>query len=140
MLGSSPILWKSKKQSVVARSSAEVEYRSIALTTCEVTWLVSLLKDLGLKKLPPVDLKCDNQAALFIAANPVFHERTKHIEVDLHFVRDKVQDGLIKPSYVSTRLQLADVLTKVTNVSHHHKLLSKIGVASNLTSHLEGEC
>ena len=70
--------WKTKKQSVMARSSAETEYRSMAATCCEVTWLLSLLKDLGLKNLTPINLKCDNQAALFIAENPMFHERTKH--------------------------------------------------------------
>lgn len=130
LLGTSPVSWKSKKQSVVARSSAEAKYRSMAITTCEVTWLVNLLKDLGLKKLPPVDMKCDNQAALYIAANPVFHERTKHIEVD-HFVRDKVKESLIKPSYVPTRWQLADILTKVPSVDQHHRLLSKMVVQSS---------
>ena len=72
LLGDSPISWKSKKEAVVSRSSAEAEYRAMALTCCEVTWLISLLKDLGITKLKPVDLYCDNQAALYIAANPVF--------------------------------------------------------------------
>lgn len=101
---------------------------------------MQLLKDLGLKKLPSVNLKCDNQVALYIAANLVFHERTKHIEVDLHFVRDKVVEGLIKPSYVPTHLQLVDLLTKITSVSQHQKLLVKMGVRNSPTSHLEGEC
>ena len=57
----------------------------MALTTCEVTWLAALLKDLGVKKLPPTILNCDNQAALAIAANPVLHEKTKHIEIDCHY-------------------------------------------------------
>ncbi|XP_074324109.1 secreted RxLR effector protein 161-like [Apium graveolens] len=86
LLGNSPISWKSKKQSVVARSIAEAEYRAMALTACEITWLAALLKDMGLKDLPPVMLKCDNMAAISIAANPVLHERTKHVEIDWHFI------------------------------------------------------
>ena len=109
----------------------------MALTCCEITWLVSLLKDLGIKDLHPVNLLCDNQAALYIAANPVFHARTKHIEVDCHYVRDQMKDGLVKPSYVNTKSQLADVFTKVVTVDQHNKLLSKLGVSH---SQLEGEC
>nr|GEZ83985.1 uncharacterized mitochondrial protein AtMg00810-like [Tanacetum cinerariifolium] len=78
LLGDSPTSWKSKRKAVVSRSSAEVEYRAMALTCCEVTWLVSLLKELRIKDLEHVDLYCDNQAALYIAANPIFHARTKH--------------------------------------------------------------
>ncbi|GKF24579.1 cysteine-rich receptor-like protein kinase 8, partial [Tanacetum coccineum] len=77
-----------QKASCVSKSSVEAEYRAIALTCCEVTWLVSLFKDLGIKNLELVELHCDNQAALYITANPIFHARTKHIEVDCHFVRD----------------------------------------------------
>ncbi|GKB81856.1 reverse transcriptase, RNA-dependent DNA polymerase, partial [Tanacetum coccineum] len=102
LLGDSPISWKSKKQAVVTRSSAETEYRAMALTCCEVTWLVSMLKDLGIKNLEHVDLYCDNQVALYISANLVFHARTKHIEVECHYVRDQLKAGVIKPSYVHT--------------------------------------
>lgn len=138
LLGDSLVSWKTKKQQVVARSSAEAEYRAMALTTCEVTWLTHLLKDLGISSLSPVDLKCDNQAALSIAVNPVHHERTKHVEVDCHFVRDKVSQGLIKPVYVSTHNQLADILTKSLPVDKHRGLLSKLGVLPH-HSKLEGE-
>jgi len=113
LLGASPISWRSKKQSVVARSTAEAEYRAIATVTCEVIWLLSLFRDLGISGLAPVLLHCDNQAALYIAGNPVFHERTKHIEVDCHFIREKMQAGIILPTYVSTRAQLADIFTKI---------------------------
>lgn len=128
LLGSSPISWKSKKQSVVARSTAEAEYRAMALTTCEVTWVKQLLKELGLKELGSTILKCDNKAAISIAVNPVMHERTKHIEIDCHFIRDKVEDGTIEPVHVSSQVLLADVLTKSLPVEKHNHLTRKLNV------------
>lgn len=84
----------------------------MASASAEVTWLVNLLQDFGLHALQPVTLFCDNQSAIHIAKNPVFHERTKHIEIDCHFTRDKVLEGLIQLSYLPTQQQLADILTK----------------------------
>ncbi|GJV95272.1 retrovirus-related pol polyprotein from transposon RE2 [Tanacetum coccineum] len=85
-VGGNLVSWKSKKQHVVARSSAEAEYRAMATTSCEMVWLKRLIDDLGCTCSTPMTLFCDNQAAMHIAANPVFHERTKHIEVDCHYV------------------------------------------------------
>ena len=99
LLGKSLISWKSKKQNVVARSSAEAEYRAMAHTACELTWMAALLKDMGVQ-IPTAVLHCDNVAAISIAANPVQHERTKHIELDCHYIRDKVHSGDIITKYV----------------------------------------
>lgn len=114
----------------MARSTAEAEYRAMALAVCEVMWVKQLLKDLGIKEKEGTAIQCDNQAAIAIAANPVQHERTKHVEIDCHFIRDKAKQGDIKPTYVASSEQVADILTKVLTVNQHQKLLSKLGVQS----------
>ncbi|KAL8145121.1 hypothetical protein AgCh_003364 [Apium graveolens] len=139
LLGISPVLWKTKKQSVVARSTAEAEYRAMALTCCEVTWLSSLLKDMGLLDLPPTLIKSDNQAALSIAANPVLHERTKHIEIDCHFIIDKIVEGVVTTAHVPSHLQLADVLIKQLPIKQQNYLLRKLSVSAGASTPLEGE-
>ena len=84
----------------MARSSAEAEYRAMASTASELTWIKQLLSDLGIKIHAPMQMFCDNQAARHIASNPVFHERTKHIEVDCHFIREKIQAKEIETPFV----------------------------------------
>lgn len=130
MLGSSPISWKSKKQSTISRSSSEAEYRAMAAASAEVVWVVRLLKELGIHDLCPVTLHCDNQSALHIARNPVFHDRTKHIELDCHFTREKVLEGLITLTYLPSKLQLADMLTKALSSPQFLDLLSKLGISA----------
>ncbi|WMV23432.1 hypothetical protein MTR67_016817, partial [Solanum verrucosum] len=93
---------RSKKQTVVSRSSAESEYRAMAQSTCEILWIHYLLVEIGLNPLSLAKLWCDNQDALHIASNPVYHERTKHIEVDCHFVHEKIQENMISTGYVNT--------------------------------------
>ncbi|BFG32875.1 hypothetical protein CerSpe_191490 [Prunus speciosa] len=126
-VGGNLVTWKSKKQNVVARSSAEAEYRAMASTASEMIWLQALLRDLGCNPILPMDMFCDNQAAMHIASNPVFHERTKHIEVDCHFVREKVQSNIIRTSFVRSSEQLADIFTKGLPSAQFHKILSKLG-------------
>jgi len=111
-LGGSPISWKTRKQDTVSRSSAEAEYRSMADTVSEILWLRQLLITLGVDCSSPIPLFCDNQSAIYLSANPVFHERTKHVGSDCHFIRDEIVRGVIAPQHVSTHLQLADIFTK----------------------------
>ncbi|PNX93517.1 retrovirus-related Pol polyprotein from transposon TNT 1-94 [Trifolium pratense] len=127
-LGNSPISWKTKKQNVVSRSSAEAEYRSMATTTCELKWLKALLLSLGVSHSLPMRIYCDSQSALHIAANPVFHERTKHIEVDCHFLRDELLKGNISTHHVSTKIQLADIFTKALGKQQFDYFLNKLGI------------
>uniref|UniRef100_A0A2N9EXN8 4-alpha-glucanotransferase n=1 Tax=Fagus sylvatica TaxID=28930 RepID=A0A2N9EXN8_FAGSY len=129
-IGGNLVTWRSKKQSVVARSSAEAEYRAMAHTTCELTWLRTVLQEFGLLTQGPTPLYCDNQAAIHIASNPVFHERTKHIEVDCHFVRSKVESKDIITPFVPSGSQLADIFTKALPKNAIDSICSKLGDAN----------
>lgn len=126
--GGNLVSWKSKKQTVVARSSAEAEYRAMAHTATELTWLQHFLQEIGFSAPTPIPLFCDNQAALHIASNPVFHERTKHIEVDCHFVRDKILNGDISTAFVKSGDQLADVFTKALCRNQLEFICNKLGL------------
>ncbi|GAA0167732.1 hypothetical protein LIER_22600 [Lithospermum erythrorhizon] len=125
-LSDSPISWKSKKQVIVARSSAEAEYRSMAAVTCELVWLKGLLQSLGIQHPRPMQLLCDSQFALYLAQNPVFHERTKHIEVNCHFLWDVIVRGVIATSHVPTSEQLKDIFTKALGKRQFDYLLRKL--------------
>jgi len=122
------VSWKSKKQSTVSRSCTESEYRSLAHVSCEIIWIQKVLFDLGYKSLIPVKVFCDNESAIKIAQNPVFHERTKHFEVDLQFVREKVENGTLKLLKVNSSFQVADVLTKSLVTAQHEFLVNKFGL------------
>ncbi|KAL6320086.1 hypothetical protein AAG906_004595 [Vitis piasezkii] len=118
---------KSKKQDVVARSSVEAEYRAMALATCELIRLKHLLRELRFGKDEQMKLIYDNQAALHIASNPVFHERTKHIEVDCHFIREKIALGCVATSFVNSNDQLADIFTKSLRGPRIKYICNKLG-------------
>ncbi|KAK9675865.1 hypothetical protein RND81_11G036900 [Saponaria officinalis] len=127
-LGKSVVSWKTKKQRTVSKSSAESEYRSMSYTAGEVVWLIGILQDFQVQVQLPVQLNCDNKAAQHIAANPVFHERTKHLNIDCHYVREKIQEGLLRTEYVRSDQQLADLMTKPLGHDQHFFLSSKLGL------------
>jgi len=118
-----------KKQRVVTRSSIDAEYRSLATTTSETIWLLPLFKELFLPINAPPRLPCDNLGATHLSFNPVQHSRMKHIQIDLHFVRDMVQKKILNIHHVNTHDQLADLLTKPFSRQRLHYLLLKIGLA-----------
>ncbi|PNX56481.1 putative copia-type protein [Trifolium pratense] len=127
-LGPNAISWSCKKQSTVARSSTEAEYRTIGSTTTELLWLQQLLLELGIQLPQPPTIFTDNIGANYLCTNPVFHTRMKHLAIDYHFVRDLVGKKELKVSHVPSSHQLADLLTKPLARNRHDFLTSKIGV------------
>ena len=111
-VGPNLISWSSKKQPTVSRSSTEAEYKALANGAAEATWVCSLLRELGVTQRQAPILWCDNLGATYLTANPVFHARTKHIEIDFHFVREQVADGALVVRFISSNDQLADIFTK----------------------------
>jgi histone deacetylase 1/2 len=111
-LGSNLISWSARKQATVSRSSTEAEYKAMANATAEVIWVESLLDELGVKFRRPSQLWCDNLGATYLSANPVFHARAKHIEIDFHFVRERVAKRLLEVRFIASNDQVADGFTK----------------------------
>ena len=100
----------------------------MASAVAEITWLIGLYKELGVNIKQPVNLFCDSKAAIQIASNPIFHERTKHFDIDCYFIREKILQHMIKTQHVSTKDQLADLLTKELWKASHLHLMAKLGV------------
>jgi hypothetical protein len=127
-LGGNPITWQSVKQKVVALSSYEAEYIAAAMAACQGVWLARLLADMtGFESRAP-ELMVDNQSAIALSKNPVFHDRSKHIDVRYHYIQECVDENRIVISYTATEHQLADVLTKALGRVHFQELRIKIGV------------
>ena len=125
-LGNSLISWKSKKQACVSKSSTESEYRAMSAARSEIVWLHELLAELGFSQFDSTPLHADNTSAIQRAGNPVYHERTKHIEVDCHSIREALDTRVISLPHVSTNLQITDVFTKAMTRQRHQFLVSKL--------------
>ena len=130
LLGDSLISWRSKKQTIVARSSTEAKYRALTATTAELIWLRWLLQDLGFDCSTATKLHCDNRSAIQIAHNDVFYERTKHIEIDCHFIRHHLLQGTLTLQSVSSQDQLTDIFTKLLPPRTFQALTSKLIMVS----------
>jgi hypothetical protein len=126
--GSGAVSWSSKKQPTVALSSTKAEHRGAAIAACEVVWLQKLLSDLGQSVDAPVVIYCDNISSILLANNPIYHARTKHIEVHYHFIREKILAKEIDLIHVSTEDQVADIFTKALSIDKLRKFRKMFGV------------
>ena len=127
-VGGNLVTWQSKKQNVVARSSAEAEFRVVAHGICEIMWIRRLLEELKMTGSSPMKLYCDNKAAISVAHNPVLHDRTKHVEVDKHFIKEKIDNGLVCMTYIPTEEQVVDVFTKGLHKRQFDFLVGKLAL------------
>ena len=120
------VTWRSKKQTVVARSTTEAEFRAVAQGMCEALWIKKLLEELKIFVQLPMRQYCDNKAAISISLNPVQHDRTKHVEIDRHFIKEKIENKYICLTYVPTKEQLGDIFTKGLPLDMFEKITSKL--------------
>jgi histone deacetylase 1/2 len=128
--GPNLVSWSARKQPTVSRSSTEAEYKALANGTAEATWIQSLLKELQVYQARPPVLWCDNLGATYLTVNPVFHARTKHIEVDFHFVREKVALGALDVRFVASADQVADAFTKPATKKMLQRLRSNLNLVT----------
>ncbi|GJW00925.1 gag/pol polyprotein [Tanacetum coccineum] len=129
-LGSNLISWTARKQRTVSRSFTEAEYKALADTVAELTWLQALLHELGIRSSSTPILWCDNLGATYLSANPIFRARTKHVEIDYHFVREKVAQGDLRVQHISTHDQIVDIFTKPLPTPRFLFLRSKLQVVA----------
>jgi hypothetical protein len=130
-LGDNLVSWSSKRQNIVSRSSAEAEYRAVANAVAEASWLRQLLHEFHSPPSKATLVYCDNVSAIYLSSNPVQHQRTKHVEIDLHFVRDKVALGAVRVLHVPTSSQYADIFTKGLPSPVFVEFRSSLNVRSN---------
>ncbi|PKU71322.1 Retrovirus-related Pol polyprotein from transposon TNT 1-94 [Dendrobium catenatum] len=127
-LGPTIISWTVKKQATVAKSSTEAEYRALSAATSEVLWLRRLAEELNIPQPAPTPIYCDNTSAIAIAKNPVFHARTKHIEIDYHFIRHHIDSNAIQLIHIGSNDQIADILTKPFPITRFNDLRNKLNI------------
>lgn len=133
-VGGNLVTWRSKKQNVVALSSAEVEFRGMVKGICELLWIRKMLTELGFEPKGEMKLFYDNKAAIDISHNPVQHDRTKHVEVDRHFIREKIDSKILEIPFVRSGDQIADMLTKAVSSKVFNEFLDKLGMIDIYTS------
>jgi hypothetical protein len=138
-LGSSMVFWCSRKQSSVALSIAEAKYIALSVVVREAVWLHKILTDLFYHEMDPTTIHCDNQSCVKLSENPVFHDRSKHIEIKYHYIRDMVQRKTIHVQYHPTHEQIADIFTKLLARMKFKYLRERLGLVEN-TSLAEKEC
>jgi histone deacetylase 1/2 len=131
-LGPNLISWSARKQDTVSRSSTEAEYKALANATTEMIWVEALLHELGVRLQKKPCLWCDNIGATYLSANPVFHARTKHIEIDFHFVRERVAKKRLDIRFVSSKDQVADGFTKALPVRNLHEFRHNLNLVPSL--------
>lgn len=139
-LGSGPISWCSKRQPTISLSTTEAEYKAAAVAAQESTWLVLLMEDLHQKVDYAVPLHCDNQSAIRLAENPVFHARTKHVEVHYHFIREKVLMEEMEMRQIKTDDQIADLFTKGLSIGKCEGFRCQLNMVRRMRASVEGEC
>ncbi|GKD14038.1 ribonuclease H-like domain-containing protein, partial [Tanacetum coccineum] len=138
-LGNNLLSWSSKRQPTLSRSSAEAEYRSVANAVAETCWLRNLLRELHTPLSSATLVYCDNVSAVYLSCNPVQHQRTKHIEIDIHFVRDLVAAGQVRVLHISSRYQFANIFTKGLPSSLFEEFRSSLSVRCS-PAPTAGEC
>ena len=127
------ISWASRKQKVVSWSSIESEYKALANLAVEVTWIISILDDLKFPMPRKLVLWCDNLSAKALTSNPVMHARSKHIEIDVHYICDQVLQNQVTIAHVPTVDLIADCLTKPLTHTRFNKLRDKLGMTESLS-------
>ncbi|CAH9084555.1 unnamed protein product [Cuscuta europaea] len=128
-LGSNIISWKSAKQKCVSRSSTEAEYRAMTNASAELLWFHNILSELGISISVPPQLFCDNQGATYLCTSQVFHSRMKHLALDFYFVRELIEHGQLQVNHISTKCQIANILTKPLGKLQFHQFRAKLGVS-----------
>ena len=134
ILAGSPIAWQAKKQTTIALSTAEAEYAALTQAAKEAIWLQNLLKDLGMSKYAPKIINVDNQGTIALAENPIHHARTKHLDIQLQFVRNSINNGTIKLRYCPTDAMLADIMTKALTKEKHATMRRIMGMKFDLAT------
>eukprot|EP00253_Pinus_taeda_P031471 PITA_31471 len=133
ILGSGPITWAFKKQGAISLSSVEAEYRGVVEASKEALWLHQILSEFGSQQQHPTTLWCDNQSAIQLCKDPVQHQRSKHIELHMHFIRELIHDHVLEVQYCSTDDQVADIFTKALTEAKFTKLRFMVGVQEVVT-------